>query len=184
MSPTLLRRAVRRPAAPGPAAALAVLGALVLAGCGPGVGGTGTGNETGGLVSYGAAPSSVCATADFASLLDCAPATGSGTAVVYAADGSPTSRHLARFEGSVLTLDLRCSNLRFVGEWASAGQLGTRYFGNVSPTAGTGSAPPASAIVTSQGNTFVVLVQDFSGRRIGEPMLLQRVQAPTQAGGC
>lgn len=176
--------APQRPRIARAAGVMAMLAAMsALPGCGPGVGGTGTGSDAGGLASYGATPASVCATADFAPLLACAPATGSGTAVTYAADGTPTSRHLARFEGSGLTLDLRCTQQRFQGEWASAGQLGTRYYGTIGP-AGGGATQPASAIVTSQGSTLIVLVQDFSGRRIGEPLLLQRVPAATTPAAC
>jgi hypothetical protein len=167
-----------------PSTVLAAVLASVLAACGPGVGGTGTGNSTDGLSTWGAAPSNVCLTADFSPLLSCggAAAPGAGTAVVYAAEASPASRVLARFEGSRLTLDLRCLNRSFEGEWASAGQLGTRYFGSI--TTASGARSNASVIVAAQGGTFVMLVQDFNGQRIGEPLLLQRVASATTAAGC
>lgn len=165
------------------ACGLWLTGAL-LAACGPGVGGTGTGSSTDSLSQYGAAPSNVCLTADFSPLLACGSAAApGGTSAVFASDGTPTSRHLARFEGSRLTLELRCLNRTFEGEWASAGQLGSRYFGSVTH-AGTGAKVTASVIVAAQGTTLVMLVQDFNGQRIGEPLLLQRVTAATTPAGC
>jgi hypothetical protein len=160
--------------------------AVVLAGCGPGVGGTGAGNEAEGLVAYGAMPSSVCSTADFTQYLSCggAASPASGTKLVFAADGEPTSRHLASFEGSKLTLDLRCSQQQFIGEWARAPQLGARYYGTIVGTAPGAVGRSASVIVTGQGSTLVLLVQDFAGARIGELLLLQRVNAATAAASC
>jgi hypothetical protein len=177
---------VQRAGKAGSGIALAAAGLLaaLLSACGPGVGGTGTGNSTDGLSTWGAAPSNVCLTADFTPLLSCggAAAPVGGTSVVFAAESSPASRTLARFEGSRLTLELRCLNRSFEGEWASAGQLGTRYFGSVAAANGARSA--ASVIVAAQGTTFVMLVQDFNGQRIGEPLLLQRVGAATTPAGC
>ncbi len=54
---------------------LGLIGALLLAswlsGCGPGVGGTGTG-ETNGLAAFGAVPASICAD-DVGGVLGCVP---------------------------------------------------------------------------------------------------------------
>ncbi|MCE2916713.1 MAG: hypothetical protein LW768_14350 [Rubrivivax sp.] len=175
--------------APSPWRRIAIVIGLAcasLAGCGPGVGGTGTGNEVDSLTTFGAMPAAVCSTADFSQLLACAAnaGPGSGTALVLAADGDPASRHLARFEGSRMTLELRCSQQQFVGDWAQAAQLGTRYFGSIASTAPGATSRPASVIVTAQGNNLVMLVQDFAGTRIGELLVLQRVQSPTTPASC
>ena len=164
-----------------------LLALALLAGCGPGVGGTGTGES--GLAAYGASAAPVC-TSDFADLLACpsGPAAQPVTAIVYAADvaeGGTASRHLARFEGASVELELRCERLRFSGTWGTAPGLGTRYYGELRDDAPGAPARAASLVVerdAGEGLRLILLGDDGSIR--AGPLVLTRVAAPTPPAPC
>ena len=124
---------------------MAALAAAI--GCGPGVGGTGTGNVYPPDV-FGATPAAVCSGA-LADRLSCG-ATGvptpAGTALVVAVDAS--GRIVARFLGDGVTIEAPCSGLAFVGDWGTRNGEG-RYWGTLSRTAV--DPGPASATGTPVG---------------------------------
>lgn len=160
----------------------AALCMLVLAACGPGVGGTGTGESA--LHSFGATAANVC-TSDFAATLGCtAGATGAPNAasVRYFADGEPASRQLARVQGQGIELELRCLDVQFKGTWGTTPTLGSRYYGEL---LGAGAASAlASLIVQAQPTGLWLLLQDASGNTIIGPLLLVSVAAPTATALC
>lgn len=117
-------------------AVLSALLGLLLTACGPGVGGTGTGEEGQGLQAFGAEARAVC-TGDLAPLLACpAPdptAGGSGSASV--AGTAPTWWASAdgavqlSLSGNALTLQAECGALEFRGLWGQAGTASPAYYG-------------------------------------------------------
>ena len=117
-----------------PSLLLAVVLSLSLVACGPGVGGSGTGDAAVAdpLPALGATPQGLCA-GELAPLLDCsATAIGAasptpGTGVVYFIDTIDGRRVLVRLEGNTIELDVPCARLRFSGTWASIGGQAARF---------------------------------------------------------
>ncbi len=162
-----------------------------LAACGPGTGGTGTGESNSPYLStFGASTSSVCAST-FGSALSCAD-TPAG-AVDAAATGSTAGAPMAHFtdsaaggevhlaiEGNTAHLEARCQGLRFDGEWGIAEANDARFFGAYS----TASAPtpvPATLAVEAgpaKGSALQVTLRQADGRILLGPVVLLRVPMP------
>lgn len=169
-------------------AAAALLWALLAAGCGPGVGGTGTGGT---LSDFGARPASVCTNA-IASALACAgsapgspgvatPATiEEGTALVHFADRESGASVRVAFAANAVELDVPCRMLRFSGDFGITATSDARFFG----TYVDGAAPgrPASLQVTATAGDapgrLLATLRDADGRIVLGPVTLQRVGAP------
>jgi hypothetical protein len=154
--------------------------AFLVAACGPGVGGTGTGGDA--TTAAPVAAASVCE-ADFAALLACpaGAAAAQGSALAYAADSEPASRHLARFEGSAIDLELRCVPQRFVGTWGNAPGLGARFYGELRSQTGT---VPASLLAQRDGPALRLELRDDKDASIGTAITLRPVAAPTSPAPC
>lgn len=167
--------------------AAALLWLLLAAGCGPGVGGTGTGGT---LSDFGARPASVC-TSDAASALAC-PGSGvgnvttgastaieEGTALVHFADADRGVR--VAFAANAVELDAPCRLLRFSGDFGITATNDARFFGTYSD----GAAPvrPASLQVTATAapGQLSATLRDADGRIVLGPVMLQRVAAPAAA---
>lgn len=114
----------------------AALAALLLAGCGPSGGGTGTGDALLPLSDFGARATSSCS-APFASALDCDVVATTitsadalaGTAEVLFGSGGGRDAVRLRLRANVAELDLSCGTARFDGTWG-VGADGTQgYFG-------------------------------------------------------
>ena len=125
-----------------------------VAGCGPGVGGTGTGESTDGLAAFGAVGQALCA-APFADRLACPPATGGtttpspiGTAAVRYVDAAIGGQTSVLFEANRIEVDARCAGLRFSGEWGVAPSGAARFYGTVRID-GSASAAAAQLSVNS-----------------------------------
>lgn len=169
-------------------AALALVAALVLAACGPGVGGTGTGNEA--LSAYGATAASAC-TAPFASALGCSTspggavgAPGVGTAPRVWADTDGPSRVQLRLEGDSATLELRCAGRRFDGQWGTQPSLGARYYGELVGTGGSPAPVFASLTVQAEQGNLVVVLQAIDGSTVAGPLTLRPAAGATPAAVC
>lgn len=160
-----------------------------LAGCGPGVGGTGSGNEPP-LVGFGASPSSVC-TSVIAPALACASVSGSpaqtGTSVVAYAAPTPLGRLRSVFDGQRVTASIDCLGWRFEGEWGTDTQGRQRYFGTlVQATGGAAelaqlalqpvSAPPGGPLLRA-------MVLDAGERTLLGPVDL-RLETGTTPPAC
>ncbi len=158
---------------------------LGLIGCGPGVGGTGTGAVPD-PAAFGASPASVC-TAPFAPALQCpagagAPGTADalqGTAMVRFADIATGGNVSASIDGNVVQFGARCRALEFTGSWGVAAGDG-RFFGNLALGSGI-PLLPATLVVGIAGTTGLdlqVTLLDAAGGALLGPVTLQRVAEP------
>jgi len=172
----------RRSALP---AVFAATFALALTACGPGVGGTGTGDTPSALTTFGAASTSVCGS-DLAPLLSC-PAGGStaapapGAAPVHLADTIDGRRVLATANGNSIELQAPCARLQFRGEWGVvAGQAG-RFFGYTDPD---GAAAPATLQVQAVGGGLQFTLRNAAGDTLLGPIVMTVVTTAGTPGGC
>lgn len=155
----------------------------LLAGCGPGIGGTGTGSdmEPTGQV---AAPLALC-DSDLAPLLRCtAGAAAAGSTLQWWADGSATRDALLRLEGNAVDVDAACSGWLFSGVWASAASQPARFHGTVRSS--TGGVSPQAGTLTARRQDAALVVQlfDAEGRSLAGPFVLQVQALPPPAGPC
>ncbi|WP_144289965.1 hypothetical protein [Ideonella sp. A 288] len=177
----------RRSSTPRLALVMAALAAC-LSGCGPGTGGTGTGESPADLAVFGASSVNLC-TAAFADQLACGalqPGTadspvGDGTRTVVYADTSRANAVEVDLRGQTLRLRERCQGLDFVGQWGVAAPNDARFFGSYSAP---GSAERVLASLTVQavpggdGAQLSVLLRDLAGRTVLGPLTLQRITGP------
>lgn len=155
-----------------------------LSGCGPGVGGTGTG-EISGLSYFGATAATVC-NADAGGVLGCAAGAGTaasvaGSPVVMLADAALAPRVQARVQDSTIELTVLCAGVRFLGEWGEVAGLGGRFFGTTGPQ---GAFMPATLQVQPSGGGVLVTLRDDQGVVLLGPTLLQVVPAAAAPGTC
>ena len=158
---------------------------LCLPGCGPGAGGTGTGNELS-LAAFGASAAPACS-ARFASQLSCSTSgtggtldpqtSGSplGTATIRYVDVASAPRMVVQFDGNAMSLDARCLGFSFAGEWGATPQGEQRYYGSYLPD-GTAQRMAASIEVQAVGATLQITLRDLAGQVLHGPISL--VQAP------
>lgn len=159
---------------------LLAIGALLLAACGPGVGGTGTGAEPApGLAAVQA--SDLC-TSGLAAALACpagaasAPGLPTGTAAVDFLNS--TTR--AQIQGQHIELTLPCQSLNFSGNWGTVGGEAPRFHGTVTSPAANGAA---QLEVLAEGDQLRLRLFNPQGQLLLGPLLLQRlaVGAPPPA---
>lgn len=149
---------------------------LLLPGCGPGVGGTGTGETGGGLEAFGALPASVCS-GELAALVACASPAGAaapapGAGAVLLADTIDGRQVQVALRGNTVELSAACLRVQFRGEWgAVAGQPG-RFFGT---TDIDGTVAPAALQAQVSGGDVVLTLRDTTGRVLLGPVLVRAV---------
>ncbi len=158
------------------AAALSVW--LVLSACGPGVGGTGTGQQHS-AADFGAVTAPLC-TSGLADSLSCPPAVGGagqavGSLPVLLADATPPQRTSGRIDGSLIELNWFCEGWSFYGEWGLAvREPGGRFYGTVRGPAGR--VQPAVLLVQSLGGGgLLATLLDTTGQALLPPVRLQAV---------
>ncbi|MBL8306520.1 MAG: hypothetical protein JNM33_07470 [Rubrivivax sp.] len=166
-------------------ARLVWLGLLaVLAGCGPGLGGTGTGaDDVDGVPGATLAPLALC-NSDLGPLLGCTAAAGAaGSTLSWWADGTTARDALLRVEGNGAELDAACSGWLFSGVWAAQGAQSPRFHGTARTTAG---GPLQAATLTAQrvDSTLVVQLLDAAGRPLAGPFTLRATPTALPAGTC
>jgi hypothetical protein len=164
--------------------ACAVLSWLV--GCGPGVGGTGTGDTPVPLSSFGATAAPLCA-APFASSLQCTAGTGAspnpaigGTAHVVFVDVATGGQTTAAFEASSVELDARCQRLRFVGEWGVGTAGEARFYGGYATDASATLRPAQLDVSAAVPNGLLVSLQLEDGSVALGPLLLRPESTPPE----
>lgn len=199
-APGALRR--RWPAAPWALLATLAL-ALMLGGCGPTGGGTGSGESFYGPADFGARPASLCGSA-LTAQLSCP--TGTVTSGSVVPDGTAAVPFVGIGASGAFTLVLqdnraelrsRCVPTRFDGEWGLAASGEARFFGSyrgADPLAGGGAEQPAVMTVQVVGlpgagggasDGLQISVADAQGRLLLGPVQLQRTSAlPTTPPRC
>lgn len=163
-------------------AALAASFALMTGGCGPGVGGTGTGE---GLAVFGAAAASVCDSA-FADKLVCTAATPGATPT-----GSQSVRYVdatrqlvLRIESNQATLDALCQRVQFSGDFGIAPGNASGFFGTYSISPSTAQTFARLLVQRPDtGGDLRIELRDIDGRSVIAPVTLQAAPTPLPAPG-
>lgn len=157
--------------------------ALVATGCGPGIGGTGTGATAGALVAFRATPSPVCSSA-FADRLECAPpgtmnpTPAAGTASVRFVDA--TGNVVLELAGNDARLDAACQQLRFDGTFgSSAGSGAPAFFGVVASQASGAEVFASLSVQRAEPSGLTIDLRDVDGRVVVAPTTLERAPAVT-----
>ena len=170
------------------AAAWLCLQALLLAACGPGVGGTGTGltSVADGLQAFGAQAVAACAPGNATSPA-CPAASGLGStggnpAAEVWLDAVSGARWRLDVQGDTVTLERRCTQERFRGQWGSSPALGARYFGIFGAEAVPGT-PASLSLRTGESGSLVLELRGLDERLLLPSVTVQRhsgsVPAPT-----
>ncbi len=165
----------------------------LLGGCGPGVGGTGTGDAADALGAFGATAASVCA-GELATVLACAATTGGGgggggtaaapapgTAPVYLADTIDGRRVAVSVQGNLIDVNAPCARVRFRGQWGTIAGQAARFYGS---TEQDGSSTPATLQAVVRGSGLELTLVDTQGRVLLGPVLVTARPAPVAAGDC
>ena len=118
-----------------PGLVLALLLAGLLAACGPGVGGSGTGATEDPLRQFGATALPACGNPLAPQLANCVK----GQPLSYA-DSSTLPRVTVQLLDSHLELQAPCAGLNFSGDWAAVGDQPPRFYGTVTSSTGTALA--------------------------------------------
>lgn len=173
-----------RTACPGPVSApwlALMLITWLLAACGPGVGGTGTGEEGQGLQAFGAEAREVCAS-ELAPLLACAPA--SPNAGASGATGQPSAvrswwsgdggRVQLGFDGNRIGVQAECGALEFRGLWGQVGTAPAAYYGWL--RADGGERPAVLQVQRDDPRLLFTLIEADARVRLG-PSLATRQTA-------
>ncbi len=158
-------------------AAAAVLACVWLAACGPGVGGTGTGNGAvppgvAGLDFFSAQPANACQT-PFGALIGCT-ATTAGDPVQALPVSLAGECAAATFEGSDVVLDVVCLGWTFGGRWGLAADGSARYYGLVGYDLLLPPTDPAMLELQVQGETLVLWQRAPDGRLLAGPLAVRR----------
>lgn len=163
-------------------AALAASLVLMTGACGPGVGGTGTGE---GLTAFGATAASVCDSA-FADRLACAPAAptapADGTRAVTYVDGR--AQLVLRIEGNRASFDALCLRLQFNGDFGLAPGNAAGFFGTYQLNASAAQSFAGLLVQRADaGGDLRIELRDIDGRSLVAPVTLQAAPTPLPAPG-
>lgn len=145
---------------------------LLLAGCGPQGGGTGTGETVFPLSDFGARAAGSCSSA-IAGTLDCgdlqpgtADVTTAGTADLNFIGAEGRDRAWLHLWGNRAALELHCGGARFEGEWGVLADGTQAYFGAWS-SEGPGRAVRAMLTLRPlPGDAFELAVTDTASRQL------------------
>lgn len=166
---------------------LALLTAMLLAGCGPGIGGTGTGDDVG-PADFGATDAPVC-DSDLGKVLACpggAPGTpaNAGTAATEFASAAGATATRARFDGNAVQIDLLCRGQVFSGRFGVEGAAPGRYYGSLA-TPGEAVGSLAIAVIEPlEGGALRMRLLDVDDGLLWGPLDLQRLAPGTPAPSC
>ncbi len=168
---------------------------VLLAGCGPNGGGTGTGEGAFTLSSFGAKATSSCSS-PIATSLDCSSTSLVPVGVTQLAGSGPvffggsdrSGSYLLTIEGNRAVLQARCSGARFDGEWGVTAGGDERFYGSwVGPerAALARAAQLWPQPVALLRELLQVQVLDERGNALLGPLLLRRsAAAPTEPPSC
>lgn len=161
----------------------------LLAACGPGIGGTGTGLSVAadGLQVFGAQAISACVPGVSASPA-CTASSGSGSSTVAPStvlwlDKAPGARIRVDVQGDGVTLEKRCTQERFVGQWGTSPTLGARYYG-VFGAEGMPGVPASLSVRLVEPSTLALELRGLDETLLLPPLTVQRHEAPLPAPVC
>jgi hypothetical protein len=162
-----------------------VFGGLLVAGCGPGVGGTGTGDAA--FAAFGASAAPVCG-GSVAATLACpsappvAPVSPGGTLPVQFVDAA--GQLVLELNGNVAQLDASCQHLHFTGEFGTGTNGSQGFFGSYEIS---GNGPDVLAALSTTpavgGGALTIELHDVDGQVLVGPVLLQRATGALPAPG-
>lgn len=155
-----------------------MLGTLLFAGCGPGVGGTGTGDAA--FAAFGASSASVCGGV-VAAVLSCSsapavPPPATGTLPVQFADAA--GQVVLELDGNLARLDDSCLKLHFSGEFGTAAGGAQGFFGSYEIDGNGLDVLAALSAAPAAAGALTIGLKDVEGQAVVGPMLLQRVTGP------
>jgi len=161
---------------------LATAALTLLVACGPGVGGSGTGEDltpSTPAPPLGAAVTALCAS-DLAPTLDCPstsgmPGAGGTDAVAFSGrvDGQDVALQL---QGNEADLRVGCTLLRFRGQWAQVAAQAPRFYGYTDPD---GLRTVATLDARAVGSGIELTLRDASGGVVFGPIVVTRGEART-----
>ncbi len=164
-----------------------------LAGCGPGVGGTGTGEQSSALNFFGAKPASVCS-ASFAEKLKCPSRLVIGPTQVELPEGSETivwvddaanGRVTARINVSNIDFEALCEGVRFTGTWGKRqGEGAGRFYGYYTTRDLSFAAPGTLSAQAANGASLAYVLQDSTGQVVFGPRVLQETAIEPAPARC
>lgn len=175
-------------------ALLPLVAALLVAGCGPNSGGTGTGDGPITLASFDARPTSTCSST-IASSLSCSATSLSpvgvtqlaGSDTVYFTGSAASGSFVLTIKGNRAVLESRCNGARFEGDWGIVPSGEERFYGTwVGAERGSAVAaqlwPQPVALLR---DVLQVLVADRQAQALFGPLLLRRqATAPSEPPVC
>jgi hypothetical protein len=161
----------------------------LLAACGPGVGGTGTGLSVAAdaLQAFGAQAISACLPGASSSPA-CTAASGLGSPTVQPPtvvwlDTAPGARVRLDVQGDGAALEKRCTKERFIGQWATSPNLGARYYGIFGLEGASGVAASLS-VRSAEPSTLTLELRGLDDNLLLPPLTVQRYDAPLPAPVC
>lgn len=167
---------------------LAWLALAALQACGPGVGGSGTGQ---GLADFGASAAPLCSS-DIASALACPAGTAApgasasagsagGSGTVYFADTIDGRRVAVTVQGNSIELSAPCAGISFRGDWGLLAGQAARFYGST----GDGSAArPAQLRASMDAGGLLLTLLDANGNPLLGPVLVTVRATAATPGGC
>lgn len=169
-----------------------LVGLAAVVGCGPGTGGTGSGSTSSPLDLFGAMPANICASGPSSALacptptnpgavdLEPSPASVNGTDGVLFSTTEGADIELVLTQNRA-TLNDRCLNLVFEGDWGTIAGTNARFFGQ--HTIGSNPTPILSSLTVQEVDAEIkglnIILRDANGRVVIGPVTLGRALAPT-----
>lgn len=163
------------------AACAALVASLWLAGCGPGVGGTGTDSVSDAFAAWGASPAPICDSA-LGAPLGCG-ATASLPQASSWVEVTGARAVLVVYVGDTVVVDDRCAGTRFEGLWGATGSGTGRYFGVFRAKGGEGQAAALKVSVPAAGQQRLEL-RDLQERMLLGPVDLSPAALPLPSPQC
>lgn len=165
---------------------------LALVGCGPGVGGTGTGGQSSALELFGARPASVCS-ASFAGQLKCPTRIVVGPTLVEPVEG--TAGHVwvddpldgqvtVRISDSDAEFQAFCDGIRFSGTWGRREDEPGRFYGYFTAPDRIVSVPATLSAYAADDEGLAYVLRDGNGQVVFGPRILQKSEGEPAPASC
>ncbi|MBL8331063.1 MAG: hypothetical protein JNJ71_19655 [Rubrivivax sp.] len=155
----------------------ALLAGLWLAGCGPGVGGTGTDSVGAAMAEFGAAPAADCPV--------CQPGTLPADASALRFVGPAASLAVVTsYRQQSVELQERCLSWSFEGSWGRTAAGRGAYYGLLRLPGNLDSLPAALLVSPPAAGQQTVELRDLANRLLLGPVVLAQATATPGAASC